>query len=152
MTRTCPGCLEDKPPAKPRGRYCVECSAIGRQRRHRLRTDTPESIRRRSLFKLYGITPEDYDRMRAEQQRRCAVCQRHEDDCPVVSSGRPRQDGQPKAQPRPLVVDHDHRTGRVRGLLCSRCNTVLGMVEEDAALLRRAVAYLYLAAAEEVAP
>jgi len=43
---------------------------------------------------------------------------------------------------RPLVVDHDHSTGRVRKLLCNACNLAIGMVQEDPARLRALAAYL----------
>lgn len=43
---------------------------------------------------------------------------------------------------RPPAVDHDHRTGKVRGLLCTRCNLLLGEVHDDADLLRGLVLYL----------
>ena len=42
----------------------------------------------------------------------------------------------------PLVVDHCHITGVIRGLLCSRCNSVIGMVEENVAILRKMIDYL----------
>ena len=43
---------------------------------------------------------------------------------------------------RTLVIDHDHKSGRVRGLLCNLCNGRLGKVKDDAGWMRRAVAYL----------
>jgi hypothetical protein len=41
-----------------------------------------------------------------------------------------------------LAIDHDHRSGRVRGLLCKRCNLMIGTVHEDIAILQAAIAYL----------
>lgn len=57
----------------------------------------------------YGLTVDDYERMLAEQHESCGICDRH-----PTSVG-------------PLVVDHDHESGRVRGLLCRRCNLGLGL-------------------------
>jgi Recombination endonuclease VII len=76
------------------------------------------------LRRLYGISLDDYDNMLDDQGGRCAICL-----C------RPRT--------RPLAVDHDHVTGRVRGLLCSRCNHgLLHFAQEDVTILRRAIEYL----------
>ena len=61
------------------------------------------------LEKVYGITPEEYARMLAAQEGRCFFCRK------------PRR--------KLLAVDHDHVTGRVRGLLCTPCNTSLGWYE-----------------------
>lgn len=77
----------------------------------------------------YGVTPEDYDRMFAEQGGVCAIC------------------GQPETATRrgivrSLCVDHDHTTGVVRGLLCSRCNLVLGLVRDSVAVLTLAAQYI----------
>lgn len=69
----------------------------------------------------YGITLADYEAMWAWQGGRCAICLRD----PGVKM--------------PLAVDHDHRTDRVRGLLCSPCNSVLGRLNDDPS---RLVAYL----------
>lgn len=64
---------------------------------------------RRNRAKKYGLSDEDYKAMLISQESKCAACDRE------VS----------------LVVDHDHQTGKVRGLLCIRCNTALGVVENQ---------------------
>ena len=61
------------------------------------------------LQKEYGISADDWDRMHREQNGVCLLCGQRADD--------------------PLVVDHDHKTGRVRGLVHNRCNVLLGRVE-----------------------
>lgn len=71
----------------------------------------------------YGITAEDYEEMLARQGGKCCVC-----------GGLNRG--------RRLAVDHDHETGRVRGLLCNRCNTAIGLLREDPDLLAEALVYL----------
>jgi len=64
-----------------------------------------------SYMKLYGITVDDYDRMFAAQDGRCAVCR--------------------KASDKRLAVDHCHRTGKVRWLLCNGCNSMLAFSGDD---------------------
>lgn len=66
--------------------------------------------RKVALKKLYGITPERYSKMLQEQGGKCAIC-----------GGLPIQ--------KRLAVDHDHETGKVRGLLCACCNMSLGQFE-----------------------
>jgi len=75
------------------------------------------------LRKRYGLTVEEYQTLLARQEEVCAIC-------------RTATDG------KVLAVDHDHLTGQVRGLLCDRCNLLLGRVEDDPSLLRRAAEYL----------
>ena len=78
---------------------------------------------RRALLRLrYGLTPEDYDALMRAQAGRCAACDRE-------FSGLPH-------------IDHDHRTGTVRGLLCFNCNVMVGNGHDDPAVLRRGAAYL----------
>jgi hypothetical protein len=67
----------------------------------------------------------DYDAMYERQGGRCAICEQH----------RPKQK---------LVVDHNHKTGNVRKLLCLHCNTLIGYAREDIAILLSAVAYLQM--------
>lgn len=71
----------------------------------------------------YGLSVEEYSRLDREQQGRCAIHR-----------------GVPKSGM--LVVDHDHATGRVRGLLCPSCNTAIGLFRENPNYLRAAIEYL----------
>lgn len=83
----------------------------------------------RRLTLIFGLTWDDYEAILAQQDGRCAICR-----------GKPRKFA--------LSVDHDHKTGEIRGLLCSRCNhRLLGSANDDAERLRRAAEYL-----EEFAP
>jgi hypothetical protein len=72
----------------------------------------------------YGITREQFDRLRLSQTGKCAICKRD------FSSGKDQH------------VDHDHQSGRVRGLLCSGCNTALGLMKDSPERLRAAADYL----------
>jgi len=45
-------------------------------------------------------------------------------------------------EPRSLAVDHDHETGKIRGLLCTFCNTALGKFHDDVEILKKAIDYL----------
>ncbi len=89
------------------------------------------SNRRSHLKRKYGITPEEYDELLAEQGGGCGICGRL-----------PRDDIS-------LHVDHDHATGAIRGLLCFRCNNALGDFEDDYERLTAAVRYLRPAAMDE---
>lgn len=75
---------------------------------------------------LYGLTPEQYAEMLEEQGGVCAIC---------------GTDEWPGKGNRPHV-DHDHSTGRVRGILCSHCNHGLGKFRDDPERLRAAAEYL----------
>lgn len=80
----------------------------------------------------FGLTWDEYELIYATQDGRCAIC-----------GGRPRK--------HMLSIDHDHKTGEIRGLLCSRCNhRLLGSANDDPARLRRAADYLEEYAVREV--
>ena len=83
-----------------------------------------ERARRKAMFKKYGLTHEAYDRCLAEQGGVCAICRKA---CQMHHR---------------LSVDHDHDTGRVRGLLCHSCNTGLGKFGDSLLTLEAACAYL----------
>lgn len=91
---------------------------------HRRRPD--RDYRRFEHLAQYGITRGTYEAMLRGQGGACALCGKKE-----PGEGRSL-----------FCVDHDHRTGAVRGLLCARCNKGLGCFDDDAKLLTRAAAYV----------
>lgn len=97
---------------------------IEKSARTRDKEKAKEYGRAYNLQKLYDLTVEQYNEMLESQNRLCAICH---SEC---TSG------------RRLAVDHSHDTGLVRGLLCGRCNTMLGRVEENVEILKNMVRYL----------
>lgn len=83
--------------------------------------------RNHDLLVKYGITSSDYDALRAKQNGVCAICDR-----PATG----------KRHCSKLHVDHDHKSGKVRGLLCAGCNRMIGRVKDNPDVLRRAASYL----------
>ncbi|GIF22291.1 hypothetical protein BJ973_002615 [Actinoplanes tereljensis] len=147
--RRCPRCHVEKDSAEfvsASGRPTQSCSAClerGRlANRARRAFLEPEERRADNLRQKYGLLPAEYDALRAAQGHRCQICGIHEDDIGPVRTGRPRSDGSPPAEGVRLVVDHCHRTGRVRGLLCSKCNVLIGNAGDSPEVLRAAAAYL----------
>lgn len=136
--RTCTKCGETKPLSefwKDRSKRhgysarCKPCKASAHSQYRKLNDydkrrywKDPQAERERHLVRKYGVTQVDYDTMFSAQQGRCAICQ--------------------KEQPKSFDVDHDHRTGRVRGLLCTNCNLMIGHAGDDPARLHEAARYL----------
>jgi hypothetical protein len=85
----------------------------------------------------YGTSIEKLEKLLADQCESCAICHRHWREC--VPAKKSRYD---MIFLQRLCVDHDHKTGRVRGLLCNACNTAIGLFEEDVARFREAAAYI----------
>lgn len=86
---------------------------------------TPIHRKNGQLKRNYGITIEDFNKMFDEQLGHCAICGKHQTEL-----------GQS------LCVDHNHDTGKVRGLLCINCNAGLGNFKDDSELVFRALEYL----------
>lgn len=84
--------------------------------------NNPE-LKRRSVVHKHGLTVEAYDALMEVQGGVCKIC------------GNPQID-------KALYIDHDHFTGRIRGLLCNNCNTGLGMFKDNSELLGNAIKYL----------
>lgn len=97
----------------------------------RLRENHPERYRAASFKRHYGITYEQYNEMLIAQRGVCAICEK------------PQAFVHPKTgEPVNLSVDHCHRTGKVRALLCSKCNTALGALDDNVDLLHKAIEYI----------
>lgn len=94
--------------------------------REKDRARPKEQLKNKRLNLAYGITLDEYNKMREEQNFSCAICGKHEDNC-----------GKHK-----LVVDHCHTTGQVRQLLCAACNAGIGHFKESEQILTSAIAYL----------
>lgn len=90
----------------------------------REKTYNPRTRRSQKLRSMYGITIEEYEVMHAEQHGVCKVC------------------GRPNISGRKLDIDHDHATGKIRGLLCIACNTAIGQAQDNPSRLRALAIYL----------
>lgn len=82
-------------------------------------------IKNQNLQRNYNITVEQYDSLCRFQEGKCLICGTHQKDLK-----------------RPLVVDHDHETEEIRGLLCANCNAGLGMFKDNIKILLNAIDYL----------
>jgi hypothetical protein len=89
--------------------------------------------REKALMRLYGMTIEEWNAMFAEQNYRCAICGSTD---PFSDSGN-------------FSVDHCHTFEHVRGILCSHCNTMLGLAKDDPNILFDAHTYLIARCAGE---
>jgi hypothetical protein len=79
----------------------------------------------------FGISLEEYRKMLATQSGKCAICHQPE-MATLKKSGKVKE----------LSVDHCHSTGKVRGLLCYRCNTALGLLREDTGIALNLINYI----------
>jgi hypothetical protein len=81
------------------------------------------------LKKAYGISLQDYNELLTKQNGKCSICG-------VDNNGYYRK------KPRAFAVDHCHTTSKIRGLLCSDCNTGIGLLKDNIDLLNNAIKYL----------
>ncbi len=116
------------------GKACKTCGSVTRKVTapgprcatcHRLRkAEAKKAAHEAYVLKTYGLKAGEYDLLYAEQGYCCAICQRA------------------KGVSKKLAVDHDHKTGYVRGLLCGPCNKVLGHLRDDPEAAHRMELYL----------
>ena len=106
--------------------WCKKCYAEAAAEQRRKYPEKVKKIQRNSQLKTdYGINTIIYEQMLAQQDGRCAICERPQ-----------------SMLNRRFAVDHDHTTGKIRGLLCVPCNTSLGKLNNNPAILQRAIVYL----------
>jgi hypothetical protein len=140
-TKVCIKCKAEKPVCefsynnKERGileTRCKQCIFIY----HHGRIDRiPENVRinKRNYDRnrRYGVTKQEYESLLIKQEHRCAICGKEENN---IYRGDKKLIN--------LSVDHDHNTGKVRGLLCRTCNIAVGNAKENPDILRAAANYL----------
>ena len=131
LYRTCMTCREEKLTTDfyvrnninmVRHSSCKECDKARSRLRHQ---QNPDRTRNNDLKRNYGITIDEHTQMYEEQDGVCAVCEKPGD-----------------GKWKKLCVDHDHKTGKVRQLLCRNCNMVLGQVGDNINLLEEMIKYL----------
>lgn len=100
---------------------CVNCYHNKRAK------DNPDKYKKYQRMRLlkgtHGLTLDDYDGMLEKQNYGCAIC--------GESNGN-----------RVMFVDHDHETGKIRGLLCARCNSAIGLFDDDIKKMAKAIEYI----------
>jgi hypothetical protein len=109
--------------------YCANCypdfkREYDRQRRLQNLKKDPDFDRRRDLKKHYGISLEDYEFLFHSQGAKCAICK----------STKPKGKG--------WHIDHDHKSGQIRGILCHYCNLGIGHFKDNERAIRSAIEYL----------
>lgn len=99
---------------------CRKCISIKRKQKY-----CPEKAREQNRKSKYRITTEDYNRLLKVQENKCGICRKLQPD-----------------DYHGLCVDHNHKTGNIRGLLCHNCNSALGNFYDNPDYLLSAVLYL----------
>lgn len=124
--KVCSRCGQEKPldqfhnrRASKDGRsyQCRDCKRSYDRPYYHARKPRWEALRRRAK---YGLSEHAYNELNVAQNGRCAIC----------------------ARAKPLVVDHNHETGEVRGLLCSDCNKALGFFKDEIDTIEASIGYL----------
>lgn len=118
--RVCARCGKGFEALSGRAKYCRTCQRTYQRGKSR-RNGAAHAFRSK-----YGITVEDFERIAEQQGGKCAICGRLASQCTWSK----------------LVVDHCHKTGRVRALLCDACNKGIGTLGDDPNRLRAAAEYL----------
>lgn len=138
--KTCTKCNTEKPLSEyhkdkhSKTGYTSSCNDCRKAVRTRAGAPKPkyyaEKDRWRKLLKQYGVTEQRYQEMFDAQNGVCAICEN------------PEMDKYANGTIRDLSVDHCHNTGKVRGLLCNKCNNAIGKFKDDTEILKRAINYL----------
>ena len=147
-SKFCTGCQRELPPSEFYSKYkdsggscsrCKYCMAAYKQdhreqilltrRAYRCRPEVKSKVvqqNKRSRLRKYGLSIEDYDSILESQGHLCAICGTSD-----PGDGRAN-----------FCVDHNHRTQKVRGLLCNPCNKALGLFKDNPSVMREAANYV----------
>jgi hypothetical protein len=107
----------DKDKSSGYRKECKSCISI------RPKNLNKELVRNRTIKWKYGITSEEYETLVFKQNNLCAICDK------------------PNNEQR-LDIDHNHETGKVRGLLCHQCNLAIGCFKDNIEFMKKAIKYL----------
>jgi hypothetical protein len=124
-SKMCPSCQEEKnigQYTRPHSPYCKPCTVTKRKEKYNRPGGGKDMVYAKNLERNYGMTMEQYQEQVAKQDGKCAICR-------IAPNHR-------------LHVDHDHRTGAVRDLLCRPCNYALGNAQDSLRIVRAMVTYL----------
>jgi len=128
----CNGCRSNKP---LEGNFwkgqslCIEC--VKDRQKNRWGSRTPKKRLEQHLKYKYALTINELNEALLKQNGGCAICEEMLPDLLVYNNRR-----------RGYAIDHNHETGEFRGVLCLKCNSMLGMSRDDQKLLKKAAAYL----------
>lgn len=125
IQKACTACEETKPIgefARPHDTFCLSCVAAKRKANYKRPGRGKDMAYAKNLQRNYGMTMEQYQEKVRRQDGRCAICG-------ITPDHR-------------LHVDHDHRTGAVRDLLCRACNYALGNAQDSIRVVRAMLEYL----------
>jgi hypothetical protein len=132
--KTCKQCRVEKPfsefykSKENRGGYTTMCK-LCRKDYDKIRNSKPEQkVKQRewSYKRRYGISIEEYDRLAESQDHACKICGSTDS----------------KRGNKFLLVDHNHETDEIRGLLCNSCNVAIGLLGDNISTLQNAITYL----------
>lgn len=98
---------------------------LGIERAKKWAENNKDARKNNYLKSAHNITLDDYNKMFQEQEGRCKCCYKHQSELS-----------------KPLFVDHCHTTGKIRGLLCNKCNLALGYVNDNITVLKNLIKYL----------
>jgi len=131
-SKICKWCGEEKPLSdyhKNRqtkdGKHTL-CKPCNSKKASKWREENPDRAKALDYQKKYNLSLDDFNEMKTSCGGLCEICKCPEDSAPRGT----------------LFVDHCHRTGEVRGLLCLHCNNLLGASRDDTTVLRGAIKYL----------
>ena len=137
--KRCPRCKTKKPfkefyktkHNKGKSTHCIKCMLIVNKKYntkeycHNRYLKTKDRLWKNKLQRDFGITSDEYSKKLKKQRGKCAIC-----DTSIKQNG------------KNLAVDHNHKTKKIRGLLCNNCNVAIGFLKEDIQKAKNLIKYL----------